>query len=142
MGHSEGRRSGSSVSRAAVLAVPLTRPPTASSRSLDVTVTVERRGAATVLCVAGELDALTASSVREAVERALGDAPPVLVIDLTGVTFLASAGMVAIMADEESAARTSIRVVAAHRECLRPLRLTGLDEVMKIFPTIDDALVS
>lgn len=45
-----------------------------------------------VLAVEGELDLLTAPVLTDAVHKALAERPPVLVIDLTGTTFLDSTG--------------------------------------------------
>ncbi len=107
----------------------------------DATVDVERHGAAVVLRVAGELDLLTTPKLTEACDTALREVPPVLVIDLTGVTFLASVGMSAIVAAHQAAGEdTKVRVVGGTRETLRPIVVTGLDSLLSLYPELSAAL--
>ncbi|MCA1655063.1 MAG: STAS domain-containing protein [Pseudonocardiaceae bacterium] len=104
-------------------------------------VQVASRGAAVVLCVGGELDLTTTPDLQKSIALAMMSRPRLLVIDLTAVTFLASAGMVALaVAHQLAADHTAVRVVAAGRECGRPIRLTGLDSMLAVHPTLDDAL--
>ena len=105
------------------------------------TVDVEQHGAAVVLHVTGELDLLTTPVLSQACETALRRRPPVLVIDLTGVTFLASVGMSAIVAAHEAGGEeTKVRVVGAGRDTMRPIRVTGLDNLLSVYPDLSAAL--
>ncbi len=107
----------------------------------DGVVTLEREGDAVVLRVTGELDLATAPKVQQKTDAALRERPPVLVIDLTAVTFLASAGMaVLVAAHRQAAPGTAVRVVAASRVTLRPLQLTKLTAELAVFPTTEQAL--
>ena len=95
-----------------------------------------------LLQVAGEVDSLSAPVLDEAVDRLLAEPADTLVLDLTGVTFLASSGLAVLIraqrvADER--ART-LRVVTATRAVLRVLEVTGADQLFAIHPTADDAL--
>jgi anti-sigma B factor antagonist len=106
-----------------------------------VSVDVEQHGEAVVLHVAGELDLLTTPTFAEACSQELQGRPPVLVIDLTGVTFLASVGMSAIVAaHEEAGEHTKVRVVGGTRDTLRPIRVTGLDNLLSVYPELSAAL--
>jgi anti-sigma B factor antagonist len=106
-----------------------------------VTVEVEQHGDAAVLRVAGELDLLTTPTLSEACTNELRKRPRILVIDLTGVTFLASVGMSAIVAaHEEGGEQTRVRVVGGSRDTLRPIRVTGLDSLLSVYPTLNAAL--
>jgi anti-sigma B factor antagonist len=106
-----------------------------------VTVRVERHGTAVVLRVAGELDLLTTPTLAEACDEALRARPPVLVIDLTSVTFLASVGMSAIVAAHEAGGDTTkVRVVGGTRETLRPITVTGLDHLLSVYSELNAAL--
>jgi len=106
-----------------------------------VTVAVEQHGAAVVLRVAGELDMLTTPRLAETAAEALAGRPPVLVIDLTGVTFLASVAMSAIVAaHEHGGEHTKVRVVGGSRETLRPIMVTGLDTLLSVYPALTAAL--
>jgi anti-anti-sigma factor len=106
-----------------------------------VTVDAERHGAAVVLRVAGELDLLTTPTLATACTEALRTRPPVLVLDLTAVTFLASVGMSAIVAAHEAGGEhTRVRVVGGSRDTLRPIRVTGLDSLLSVYPQLSAAL--
>ena len=79
--------------------------------------------------------------VGESVTKAVSTRPELLIIDLTGVQFLGSAGIdVLVRAHHLAGSRTAVRVVAAERATLLPLRITGLDTTMAIFPTVEQAL--
>jgi anti-anti-sigma factor len=108
---------------------------------VDFGVTVEHRAGTVVLCVRGELDVTTTPGLQESIVLALRRKPGVLVIDLSAVSFLASAGLVALASATRMAADgTTVRVVVSGRECARPIYLTGLDAVLALHPSIEDAL--
>lgn len=117
--------------------------PDASSTDL-LNVFQERRGAAVVVRFAGEIDLTSVSAVRAAVTAALADAtaPHPVVLDLTGVGFLASAGLAELQTADQRAAdqHTPLRIVATGRAVLRPLEVTGMAEALDIRPDITTAL--
>ena len=92
-----------------------------------------------VLTATGELDMMTAPDLENAVREALSEQPAVLVIDLTNVEFLSSAG-IAVLLFAHSDDRVPLRVVAAERIVLRPLELSGLTSELAIHPTLRSAL--
>ena len=95
-----------------------------------------------VLSVDGEVDMVTAPHLGRAICEALEKSATTLVIDLTGVTFLASVGMSVLVAAQEAADAMAVRfaVVADGAVTRRPIRLLGLDAVLALHPTRDDAL--
>jgi anti-sigma B factor antagonist len=109
---------------------------------LDVSVTTAGRSTS-VVHVSGDVDMLTAPVFARHVRQQLrsdGQARS-LVIDLTGVTFLGSAGL-AVLAEARTTAEKQdvvLRVVAATRLVLRPLQVTGLDKLLTILPDLDSA---
>lgn len=115
----------------------LTQPADGSG----VSVHVDWVDTAVVLTVTGEVDILSAPQLQEAAELALGNRPGKLVIDLTGVTFLASAGLAVLAACRQlSGQQTQFRVVAHGPATSRPIELTGLGADLQVFPTLDEAL--
>ncbi|MFC4856837.1 STAS domain-containing protein [Actinophytocola glycyrrhizae] len=104
---------------------------------LDVSIT--RLTGASVACLCGEVDVTTAPALRTAITEAMRSEPDLLVIDLLAVTFLASAGL-HVLFEAAAAGRPEVRVVAVRRECVRPIRLTGLDTVVSVHTTVTDAL--
>ena len=111
----------------------------AEDRALDVRT--ETVGSTVVLTAAGEIDMASAPDLQSAVEEALRAEPPVLVVDLTGVGFFGSAGLSVLLVAAEAAPERSLRVVASE-PVRRPIEITGLDRVLLVFATRDDALAS
>jgi anti-anti-sigma factor len=106
-----------------------------------VTVAVERRDGAIVVRATGELDMLTTPKLQDSITGELAAGPAVLVLDLSGVTFLASRAMAAIVAaHQEAAERTQLRIVAAGRATARPLEVAGLTGYLSIYGSLETAL--
>ncbi|WP_085177149.1 STAS domain-containing protein [Mycolicibacterium iranicum] len=107
----------------------------------EVTVCTDVVDGTVVLSIIGVIDAATATEVSTAVDEAVAEAPPALVIDLTGVTFLASVGMtILIKAKADVGAGTGFAVVAEGNATRRPLTLVGLDSELTLCLTRDEAL--
>lgn len=85
---------------------------------------------------------LTAPQLRDAVESALGKSPSALVVDLTHVEFLGSAGMQVLMETHNQTNGTDTRfaVVAEGAATSRPLKITGIAELIDLFSSLDVAL--
>lgn len=98
---------------------------------------------AVVLTVSGEVDMLTSPGLSEAIRTALADKPAALIIDLSKVDFLASAGMtVLVTAQAEAVPSTRFAVVANGAATSRPIKLMGIDSVLSLHSTLDSALSS
>lgn len=96
-----------------------------------------------IVTVSGELDLATAPQLAESVELILERGPKAVVIDLSAVSFLASAGMSLLASTHKKLGATAgFAVVADGPSTGRPLTLVGLDEVFGIFATVDEALVA
>ncbi len=106
-----------------------------------MTTTLTVREEATVLTVCGEVDLATAPALETAIDASLAERPSTLIIDLAQVTFLASAGMAALVAAHQRAgAQTRIAVVAEGPATSRQLKITNLDQVFDLHPSLDAAL--
>ncbi len=95
-----------------------------------------------VLTVTGEVDLATAPALENAIESILGSKPRGLVIDLSEVGFLASAGMAVLVAAHQRAGATRIAVVADGPATSRQLKMTSLDQVFALHTTLGEALTS
>jgi anti-sigma B factor antagonist len=105
-------------------------------------VSARNHGGFIVLTVTGMVDMLTAPLLTEAITAALAEPPDGLVVDLSKVEFLGSAGMtVLVAADKQCTPPARFGVVATGRYTARPLHLVGLDEVISVYPTLHEALV-
>ncbi|MGZ4564255.1 MAG: STAS domain-containing protein [Mycobacterium sp.] len=96
---------------------------------------------AVVLTVSGEVDMLSSPHLAEAIQTALATKPAALVVDLSKVDFLASAGMtVLVTAQAETEPPTQFAVVANGSATSRPIKLMGIDSVLALYSSLDDAL--
>jgi anti-sigma B factor antagonist len=99
------------------------------------TVITRSRPGTVVLEVQGEVDTLTAPQFSAAVDELMNDRESRLVVDLTGVTFLASGGLAVLIKAahraEERGAR--LRLVVSTRAVRRPLEVTGTDELFGMY---------
>lgn len=111
-------------------------------RSRGFTVSPGRQGAALVLHVTGDVDVLTAPTLMTHLDIAFADAPPVVVVDMTEVEFLSSAGISVLVETNRLAERAdiSLRVVADGPATSRPFQMMRLDEVIDLFPTLAEAM--
>jgi anti-sigma B factor antagonist len=94
---------------------------------------VRHGGDATVVHVVGEIDTLTAPVLRAQLDEHL-PVVPLLVLDLSDVTFLGSAGL-AVLVETQKSARSrdvGLRLIATTRAVTRPLEVTGLIDLFTI----------
>lgn len=107
----------------------------------EIRVTV-RPGGERLIEAIGDIDMLSAPALDRAVEVNLRARPAVLVINLSGVTFLASSGLASLMAALEGcrAAGIALRLVCVERRVLRPMELTGLIDLFEVYPDPESAL--
>lgn len=96
----------------------------------------------TVVSVGGEIDMDTAPDVREALLRALRTGTRKIVADLGEVTFLDSCGLSVLVATQRrvSALDGQLRLVVTASNVREVLRVTQLDHVLSIHPSLDDAV--
>jgi anti-anti-sigma factor len=96
-----------------------------------------------VLSVGGEIDLATAPALEEAIAGVLAEDPTALIIDLSEVTFLASAGLQLLVATHERIRESAdFAVVAEGPATSRPIQLTHLDSVFALYSDLDDALAA
>ena len=106
-----------------------------------IAISVQHRDGVVVLAVEGEIDIATAPVLDAAVADALAEKPAALVIDLSGVTFLASAGVrILVQTAEQLSGRACFAVVASGAATTRPIQLMRLDSMFALHETLDAAL--
>lgn len=104
-------------------------------------VTEEQVGDVSVVSATGAVDMLTAPQLAQGIRSALQNKPAAVIIDLTAVDFLASAGMQVIVAcHEDAGSDVRVAVAADGPATSRPLKITGIAEFIDVFETRDDAL--
>jgi anti-sigma B factor antagonist len=99
-------------------------PPVSEIVSIDVLAD----GSAVRVTAAGEIDSSSAPLLRGQLDAVLEGGVEELVVDLSRVTFLDSAGLCVLAAAHRRAAGQDVRmrVLASSRAVIRPLQITGL----------------
>jgi anti-sigma B factor antagonist len=94
-----------------------------------------------VVAAWGDLDLATAPELADAIEAAAQNEPAALIVDLSRVDFLASAGMsVLIAAHRDIAPSARFGVVADGPSTGRPLKMVGISAIVEVYRTLDEAL--
>ena len=98
-------------------------------------------GRVAVVAASGDVDMLTAPQLRDAVVAALGKDPSGLIVDLSEVNFLGSAGMQVLMeAHNQTGESVRFAVVADGPATSRPLKITGIADLIAMYASLEDAL--
>ena len=101
-------------------------------------IQAERRGSDLLVRIAGEIDISNAREVSSALEEAVPNGTPAIVVDLSQVTYLDSAGVKLLMhlADRLRLRRRELRLVVPDDAPIRAvLELTGL---LRMVAQVDD----
>ena len=115
----------------------------AVSAADPITTSVEHREGVALVGIGGEIDLSTAPAFEAVIAEALEEDPRVLVIDLSEVTFMASVGLRVLAGTQEKVGKSiQIAVVADGMATSRPIQLTGLDKLISLYPTLDEALTA
>jgi anti-sigma B factor antagonist len=113
-----------------------------------MTVRAEDRDDVLVLTVEGDVDGLTAPRLSTAVAEAFRAlAGRALVLDLTHVRFLGSVGLRTLRDSAREAVHHQgvqpLRIVVDHtRPVIRPIEMAGLDQILALYHTVEDAIAA
>ena len=99
-------------------------------------------GQSVIITLPAEIDINNAGQVSNDLFWVLDQGSALLVVDMTGTTFCASAGVHALLAARKQAAAISVmlRLAACGYALRRVLELTGADQLIDIYPSLDAAL--
>ena len=104
---------------------------------------IERKGGATVVTLAGELDLYNAQEIREALFAESEAGPERIVVDLSRVDFIDSTALGALIESRSKLAdRRAFLLAAPALETRRALEVSGLDRHFTLFDTVDEALAA
>ena len=107
-------------------------PGRSASAGLSI-APIEMVGDAAVLRPSGEIDASTAPVLRQAVEAAVSTGNPLLMIDLSKVTFLESAGLaVLIGAHRDMPPGQQVALTGVPPRMRRMLEVAAVDQIMLV----------
>ena len=99
---------------------------------------------AVVIALPAEIDMANADRTGQQLRAALAPGVATVIADMTATRFCDSSGMsMLVRAHGRAAANgTELRLVVASTVVLRTLTLTGLDQVLPIYPSLSQALAA
>ncbi|MFJ9774336.1 STAS domain-containing protein [Kitasatospora sp. NPDC101157] len=108
----------------------------------DLRIETSRVGNAVVCSLAGDLHMDNEEPVRDALARALDQAPGLLAVEMSAVTLLTLSGLNALLTVRRRANSRSVPLVLAAPSptARRLLRITGTDLVLPVYPSLDQAV--
>lgn len=93
-----------------------------------------------VISAAGVVDMLTSPQLETSIATSLENNPTAIIVDLSDVDFLASAGMgVLVAARDKASSDIGFGVVASGPATSRPLKLVGLADIIGLYETLEEA---
>jgi anti-anti-sigma factor len=109
-----------------------------------LTVDIGTRGSAVVVAVRGELDLATVPVLRERLDSLdeVSTSPSPLVVDLSALTFIGSAGL-ALLVDLHNKCKERdipLALVVTGSVVPRAIQVTALDQVFSVYGTVDEAI--
>ncbi|MEO6502483.1 MAG: STAS domain-containing protein [Jatrophihabitantaceae bacterium] len=109
---------------------------------MNLRLTATSTGAQTVLDVGGEVDVHSATQLTDRLSQIIGSGQQSVVVDLSGLSFIDSTGLGALVAARNQAQQTGVvlRLVCRSDRLLKLFRITGLDAVFDIYPTLAAAV--
>jgi anti-sigma B factor antagonist len=111
---------------------------------VELSLNVRTVGEQSVLDVVGEVDVYSAPELRERLAELVNASTPSLVVNLADVSFLDSTGIGTLVAGLNRAVQFggTLTLVCDHERILKLFRITGLDTVFSIRPSVDEAIAS
>lgn len=93
---------------------------------------------------AGRIDSMNAHELGEALSNVIDKDQVQIVLDLSGVDYMSSAGLREIVAALKRVKRVAgdVRIARPSDRVLEILEMAGLDTILRIYPTQDEAVES
>jgi anti-sigma B factor antagonist len=108
---------------------------------MDLEISSGRHGGACVVTLVGEVDVYTAPALRTRLVEAVESDCSSLVVDMTHVDFIDSSGLGVLVGilKRVSEQGSTMAIVSDREVVLKVFRITGLDRVFPIVPTLAEA---
>jgi anti-anti-sigma factor len=102
----------------------------------------ERVEGAMVVAVSGSVDTLTAGEVSDSIANQIDNGYNRVVLDMSGVDFMSSAGLRAILSVLKQSRQLGgdLYIAAARPGVDKVLNISGFTSILKAFPSVDLAL--
>lgn len=116
----------------------MTEPTTGPATSTELA------GGIALVRVSGSLDSGPDQAVAAELDAVFEKRPGSVVLDLSPVDFMGSAGIALLINTRHRAARLGVAfaIVADNRSVLRPLQLSQIDGTLPLHPTLDEAVAA
>ena len=97
-----------------------------------------------IISIRGSIDVITAAELTDFFKKEISNGHTRLVMDLSGVDFMSSAGLRAILVvlKESRQQGGDLRLCSAQTSVERVLKMAGFPSILKMFPSRDKAVVS
>jgi anti-anti-sigma factor len=105
-------------------------------------VAVDRRGAAVIVQLAGELDLYNADAIRAALGQAIDDGVDRVVIEMSQVEFIDSTALGVLIETHSKLGRGRLLLATPQLETRRALEVSGLDRHLPVHESVDEALAA
>jgi anti-anti-sigma factor len=106
----------------------------------DLELTESVAGTARIVSVRGDVDLSTSERFGALLQRLVGEPGGPVVVDLTDCVFIDSSGLAAIL--HAAGRRDSFSVVGGNGPPADVLRMTGVDQTLPVYETLQEALVA
>ena len=101
----------------------------------------ENRGRVAIITLTGELDASVAGQLRDAVDKISHTEVERLVLDMTNLDYMASAGLRGLVFAKQKMGSVDIYIVGAHDAVLETIEMTGFHHSVFMLDTYDAAVI-
>jgi anti-anti-sigma factor len=120
--------------------LPEDDPETPREALMDITVSIEKEYV--LLRPIGRLEATQASSLTESIQKALREGSPRLILDCTGLSYVASMGLRCfLLAQKEAQSAGGKLVFFGLNDNVRSVfSVTGFDKIVQVRTNLEDAL--
>ncbi|MGC8861938.1 MAG: STAS domain-containing protein [Armatimonadota bacterium] len=111
---------------------------------MDLGIEIRKNGKITVIQLAGELDAYTASRFREVMVEAIEDGGENLIVSMGDVEYIDSSGLGALVGGLKrvSERKGKIVVVRPRPQVRKVFEITGLEKVFPLFEDEEEAVAA
>jgi anti-anti-sigma factor len=108
---------------------------------MDIQIDTRADGIA-IVQLTGKLDLVNTMTVKQQLVQTIKDGHPKLVIDLTNVHFIDSAGLSALVSGLKHArqAQGDLRLAGPGADIRNVLEFTRLDQVLEVYDTVEQAV--
>jgi len=105
---------------------------------------VQQENNTTIVKVTGSVDALTAADLSKVLTTQITDGRTNLVVDLTGVEFMSSAGLRTLLGAVKEARSNGgdLRIISTNPGVDKVLKMSGFNNIAKVFPSQAEAVSS